>query len=333
MSKAVLHAPIPPKPSILQLLWTVIIFLATALYIVLLLDLPSLYNSGNGRILDGPATTSTLSSWIELSEKLSANSGLASVGDIYVISLKARQDRREQMDILAGQLSLHWQYIDAITATDRVVNATLEWVRETRSRAPTSFSKEEKGAPSGLNGSSTFTWPANIDSLAASDEYLDYWDPSDSPNLGDNLSSWKNNSAPLLAVTMQDYVLPMSSDNTATLQEYMLLSPNRVACWHSHLRVIHRIANSEAIGSRKKLDSRGELLSPMPEPASALATAAQRMRTRLILEDDVDIDRNINDQLSHLWGYLPDDWDIVFLGKSCLTSYIFIPSLKTFPFL
>jgi hypothetical protein len=219
------------------------------------------------------------------------------------------------MEILSSRLNLHWQWVRAVTATDRVVNATLEWVRETRNKAAMSDPTEEKDTFDALL---TFTWPADIDSLAASDQYLDYWDPSDSPDLDDGSSS-QNTSDGVLPVTTHDYVLPVSSDSAAPLQEYTLLTPGRIACWHSHLNLIHRIANSDSVDSPEKSDSAGEDVSgstpPSPVPISVEALAAQRAAW-LILEDDVDMERDINAQLSRLWKYLPQDWDIVFLGKS-----------------
>ena len=180
-------------------------------------------------------------------------------------------------------------------------------------------SGEENDSPGAPNAPSTFTWPADIDSLAASGEYLDYWDPSDSPDSVDGSSPSENPSDSLLPVTTHDYVLPESNDPATPLQEYMLLSPGRIACWHSHLNLIHRIANSDAIHRPSRSDSIGDDTSSAPEPVYLEATATQRAAW-LILEDDVDMERDINAQLSRLWKHLPDDWDIVFLGESCFSS-------------
>ena len=35
----------------------------------------------------------------------------------------------------------------------------------------------------------------------------------------------------------------------------------------------------------------------------------------LILEDDVDMESNAQERLDHLWAYLPDQWDMIFLGR------------------
>ena len=39
-----------------------------------------------------------------------------------------------------------------------------------------------------------------------------------------------------------------------------------------------------------------------------------------ILEDDVDIERDIRERLREAWSVLPDDWDIVFLGEWLVLS-------------
>ena len=320
MSKGVSDTLVPPKPSVLRILWTAIIILATILYLVLLLDLPSLPDFGNSRVLDAPITSELDNSTIGLAKKpvASTNSGLSVIEGIYVINLESRQDRYEQMVVLSSRLNLHWEWVSAVTATDRVINATLNWVRESRGKATMSNSKEDQ-IPDSLP---TFTWPANIDSLAASDQYLDYWDPSDSPEFDDGSSPLQNSSDGVLPVTTQDYVLPVST-NSSSLQEYMLLTPGRIACWHSHLNLIHRIANSNSHDPLEKLDSAGQDVSaptsPSLAPISVDASTTQRAAW-LILEDDVDMERDIDAQLSRLWTYLPNEWDIVFLGKSCSES-------------
>ncbi|KAJ2931029.1 hypothetical protein H1R20_g6066, partial [Candolleomyces eurysporus] len=236
------------------------------------------------------------------------------------------------MDILSSKLNLHWQWLNAVAASDRVVNATLNWVREARNKAARSTSEEAKDTPGEKNAPSSFTWPTDISSLAASDKYLDYWDPSDSPDLDDGSPFSQNASDALLPVTTLDYVLPVSGETATLLQEYMLLSPRRIACWHSHLKLIHRIANSGVVHrpgnsniiSEDALDS----ASSSPETMYQKATATQRAAW-LILEDDVDMERDINAQLSRLWKHLPDDWDIVFLGKSrhCWSNESFYPAI------
>jgi GR25 family glycosyltransferase involved in LPS biosynthesis len=65
-----------------------------------------------------------------------------------------------------------------------------------------------------------------------------------------------------------------------------LLSKPMVACWHSHLQLIRRIVR------------------------------APEHRVSLVFEDDVDLEWDVEARLVALWPYLPQDWDIVFLGSS-----------------
>ncbi len=37
----------------------------------------------------------------------------------------------------------------------------------------------------------------------------------------------------------------------------------------------------------------------------------------MIFEDDVDMEKDIDQQTHALWRTLPADWDIVFLGERC----------------
>ncbi|KIM39001.1 hypothetical protein M413DRAFT_234035 [Hebeloma cylindrosporum] len=77
------------------------------------------------------------------------------------------------------------------------------------------------------------------------------------------------------------------SKNVSALPEYLILTEARVACWLGHLSAIHKIANS--------------LMS-------------DHLDFSIILEDDVDMERDIAQQMKRLWPYLPPGWDIVFLG-------------------
>ena len=119
------------------------------------------------------------------------------------------------------------------------------------------------------------SWPTIIDSLALSNEPLDAWKAIGVPS----------------EEGIDDTLIPVATDDNkiaasvSDLPAWMILTLGRVACWQSHLQVIQRVAN--------------DVLS----------------KTTLILEDDVDMEIDIDSQLSHLWKHLHADWDIVFLGR------------------
>jgi len=46
-----------------------------------------------------------------------------------------------------------------------------------------------------------------------------------------------------------------------------------------------------------------------------------------VLEDDVDMERDIHARLKQVWSYLPKDWDVVFLGYCC-SDEGFYPALN-----
>ena len=131
--------------------------------------------------------------------------------------------------------------------------------------------------------SSSFRWPDDIESLVASDGPLqhagsDLWATNSRPN---RWQPWDNVSTPLLCATSNDTLTPF----IAGLPVYRILSPAKVACWYSHWSIIHRIANDNS-----------------------------RPDVTMILEDDVDMERDIRERLHSVWQILPPGWDIVFLG-------------------
>jgi hypothetical protein len=149
-----------------------------------------------------------------------------------------------------------------------------------------------EGQPPSAEGIA-FAWPENIDHLASSTGKLDLWSnghgiwplPSAIPK-GLPLAQ------PIPSAT-RDYDIPK---NISALPEYLLLTESRVACWLGHLNLIHQIANAH-----------------IPD-ASGFS---------IILEDDVDMERDTDQQIKRLWPHLPADWDIVFLGAYFFFLYAF----------
>jgi GR25 family glycosyltransferase involved in LPS biosynthesis len=196
---------------------------------------------------------------------------LPNVGDndnwdanIYVISLLRRTDRRAQMETLRVALGLRWTYVDATDAEDEVVPKILNRVKMQRNLS-----------------SGTFYWPQDIDDLATQDGPLpppfgsDLW-------LGLENETSLDAPSPLVCATQDDVVLPYEPG----LPDYRILSAPKIACWHSHLSVIRRVANSD--------DKHG---------------------VSLVLEDDIDMEQDIRQRLASVWSALPRSWDIVFLGE------------------
>ncbi|KAG6849761.1 hypothetical protein H0H93_005443 [Arthromyces matolae] len=139
---------------------------------------------------------------------------------IYVLSLPARTDRRRDMEHLRKTLGLDWTYIEAIDAENPIVNRILNSVRLIRSTR--SFD-------------SAFTWPSVE---AGIDEPIDAWD-SDFLAPMSTHEQKPSYYRPLVCATDNDTITPYDP----SLPEHRLLTAARIACWYSHLSVIHNIAN------------------------------------------------------------------------------------------
>ncbi len=229
--------------------------------------------------------------------------GIAS--SITIISLPSRTDRRKDMETLLKLLSVPdsgWRYFDAVKSTDERVQAVMDWVRLVRSTTANVKSP-------GNNPRKNIFWPDKVemDKIVESEVFLDIWhtDPWPSP-FGSGSSSGSDSESesesesgisafsppphkydlPLMLSATKDFNFLAHSSQQAT-PNHKLLTHARLACWFSHLEVIHRIANGPI--------RHGE--------------------TAIVLEDDVDMESDIEEQLRLIWSSLPKEWDVVFLGS------------------
>jgi hypothetical protein len=206
--------------------------------------------------------------------------GLGVADKIYVISLRNRHRRREDMEKLRLSLQLHWIYVDALDANSSLVSQIMDWVNALRTGPPQILDEGNithvplKLLPDSI----TFAWPGDIEILASSKDKLDLWSTGVWPS--PYTSFWKPTPYPPIVCATKNYSL---TKYTTMLKDHLILTHPRVACWHSHLSVIHDIANNG-------------------------------FEVSVILEDDVDMEQDIRKQLAYLWPTLPADWDILFLG-------------------
>ncbi|KAI0307490.1 hypothetical protein B0F90DRAFT_1621266 [Multifurca ochricompacta] len=147
---------------------------------------------------------------------------------------------------------------------------------------------------------SVFDWPRDLDNMIYSQAMLqpfgaDLWTLPSSHGLPDlaahaELAPATLDLPPLACATGNDISAPFSPD----LPLHRHLTAAKVACWYSHSQIIREIANSkhEAV---------------------------------LVLEDDVDMERDIGRRLQALWSALPSDWDIVYLGHCWSSESRFTP--------
>ncbi len=262
----------------------------------------------------GPATS--LPDAVQALDELSPTLGVFS--QVFVISRPTRLDRRATMQQLRAALSLDWTYVDAISSEDPLVDQVAECVRLSRKN----------------NHLRTFDWPprSDVDQVVRSPPLppLDTSVPwlsataatpcrypvppplnasAHAPGLADNTSQPAGPSVDLQSRAISPSSLPLTcavQDRThgvkykPSLLSYMLLTPAKFACWYSHLDAIQRVAAYD--------DSLADADASGPRGAA------------LILEDDVDMERDVRGRLREVWSVLPDDWDIVFLGECCAGS-------------
>ena len=189
----------------------------------------------------------------------------------YVISLPYRMDRRVDMEKIREVLSVNWTYVDAIDAKDASVTQVVHCVRE---RALNS------------SGANAFNWPTSFDDQIVNAEDSGLWCAP--LQIADSAQSTVPELPPLTCARRN---FTRGPPYDPSLPSYMLLTPPKVACWSSHLRVLERFVFSPRSSLQDRIPAIG-----------------------LILEDDVNIERDIQDRLEVLMEALPSDWDMVFLG-------------------
>ncbi|KAF9056961.1 hypothetical protein BDP27DRAFT_1344272 [Rhodocollybia butyracea] len=102
----------------------------------------------------------------------------------------------------------------------------------------------------------------------------------------------------LVGATRDFSLAPYSS--TFPYQKFLTLA--RVAVWYSHLSVLRQIHKIQA-------ESR------FPDE-----------HISVILEDDINVEKDIRNRLGGIWQVLPQDWDVVFLGH-CWSNESFYPAI------
>jgi Glycosyltransferase family 25 (LPS biosynthesis protein) len=233
-----------------------------------------------------------------------SNVSLDVISNIYVISLPRRTDRHLQMDRLKDVLHMNWTYKDAYDANASVVTHILRHVHALRSLWVPQPQPSDVRLQHGRIVA-TFDWPHDLEGGIYSQETLqssgaDLWTLPSSHSLSDlavpvetadpysfahsEASSVSDSTS--LACASGNNVFATFSPN---LPLYKRLTAAKVACWYSHFQVIRGIANG------------GD-------------------QAVLVLEDDVDIERDLKKRLRPLWDALPNDWDIVYLGTSTISQ-------------
>ncbi|KAI1789156.1 hypothetical protein LXA43DRAFT_1022094 [Ganoderma leucocontextum] len=237
---------------------------------------------------------------------------------IFVISLAMRLDRRAALEQLRRALALNWTYVDAISPEHAIITGVSECVRFLRQQ----------------NNARFFEWSPDLDGATTSTSNTSLMDktrpsvfsvpcvppipagnPAIAPIAGFNHCLTPNESLPVVSKprlhesssTASSSVMPLTCavanrihgvEFHPSLPTHMLLTPSKLACWYSHISAIARFAG-QAHGSRG---------------------------AALFLEDDIDMERDIRQNVELVWSFLPSGWDIVFLGH-CWSNESHYPAL------
>ncbi|KAI9445538.1 hypothetical protein H4582DRAFT_1916072 [Lactarius indigo] len=264
-----------------------------------------------------PGTDYWRSYWMGSSVQTSSHQQLShalAFSKTYVISLPRRADRRAQMGLLMDALHVDWTYTDAVEANSSAVTVVLRQVYTLRNQLESRLGYGGEG----VQGSSTFPvfdWPRDIEAVIHSQGPLrpfgaDFWTlpPSHGSTdlathasiVGSHTSTHMPSARPLASVDPPPLACASGNNVSATFSSnlplYRHLTTAKVACWYSHFQTIRDVANGE-------------------------------YEAVMVLEDDVDIEHDMDRRLQALWGALPRDWDIIYLGH-CWSDESQFPPLR-----
>ncbi|KAH8992105.1 hypothetical protein EDB92DRAFT_1797781 [Lactarius akahatsu] len=232
----------------------------------------------------------------------------------YVISLPRRADRRAQMDLLKDVLHVNWTYMDAVEANTSAVTTILRQVYILRSQLESRLEYGNEHVQDDVTFP-VFDWPRDIETVIHSRGPLrplgaDLWTlpPShDSTDLATHASMERPHTSanmpsakPVASVGPPPLACASGNNVSATFSSnlplYRHLTAAKVACWYSHFQTIRDVANGEH-------------------------------EAVMVLEDDVDMEHDMDKRLQALWGALPRDWDVVYLGH-CWSDESQFPPLR-----
>ncbi|KAG2753481.1 hypothetical protein P692DRAFT_20722205 [Suillus brevipes Sb2] len=220
--------------------------------------------------------------------------GIAS--EVYLISLPGRPDRRKQMEHLQAYKEINWTIVDALDPSDIAIGDIFERIVSQRSLQPSRGHWNDLG--------SVFRWPADINAIATSTEYLgasgsDLWTSTNTQDSRHTTSSSISVSPhPNITCATQDHSVPSFKPS---LPDWMILTAPKISCWYSHVSAVRKFINR---------------VNTTPEDVA------------VFLEDDIDVEKDIEMRMRHVWPSLPQGWDMVFLGH-CWSNESFYSALPS----
>ncbi|KAH9005910.1 hypothetical protein EDB86DRAFT_3070981 [Lactarius hatsudake] len=215
----------------------------------------------------------------------------------YVISLPRRADRRVQMDLLKDALHVNWTYMDAVEANTSAVTTILRQVYILRSQLESQLAYGNEHVQDDATFP-VFDWPRDIETVTHSQ-------------------------GPLRPLGADLWTLPPSHDSTDLATHASMERPHASANMPSAKPVASVGPSPLACASGNNV-SATFLFKP---PMTIRDVADGEHEAVMVLEDDVDIEHDMDKRLQALWGALPRDWDIVYLGH-CWSDESRFPPLR-----
>jgi GR25 family glycosyltransferase involved in LPS biosynthesis len=187
------------------------------------------------------------------------------------------------MEYLQAYKEINWTVVDALDPSDIAIGHIFDRIVSQRSPQPSRGHRDDFG--------SNFRWPADINAIATSTEYLgasgsDLWTSTNTQDSRHTTSSSISVSPhPNITCATQDYSVPSFKPS---LPDWMILTAPKISCWYSHVSAVRKFINR---------------VNTTPEDVA------------VFLEDDIDMEKDIEMRMRHVWPSLPHGWDMVFLGK------------------
>lgn len=206
------------------------------------------------------------------------------LSQVYLISLPRRTDRRLGMERVRQVIGFNWTYVDAMAANDPIVNRIIARTTINRAVQLKNLTHEEE-----------FAWPVDWSYGASSDRELKGLGlpvimPSSSGRRMRDITT--DTGYPHIPLTCAVGNRTSGPPYENTLPPYLVLTPPKIACWYSHLHALARIAEGDSSGNEPHKDD----------------------DVSLILEDDVDMERDFHQKVDRVRDALPADWEMLFLG-------------------
>lgn len=219
------------------------------------------------------------------------------------------------VDLGDGMGGLGWTFVDA-TGKDSVEIARIETWVQARSQVVEGILMKAQVDDSTPSTSHASPSPDLVQALFPSNSSTDSstWSAAPYPS-SDSLFSSDNSS--FVSPFLNHHLSPSLLNAVVEMKPLpWTASTGMIACWYSHHQIIKRFAAEWTLLEAGILDGN----------TARVLGGGERENALLILEDDVDMERDADEILDGLLGdgKLPEDWDILYLGASRL----FFPSLS-----